>query len=46
VFMRVREDPPPFTLRLFNAFVNSKSRVSTGFSWVLWVFSGFLPFLY
>jgi hypothetical protein len=31
VFMRVRENPPPLTLRLFAAFVNCKSRVSTGF---------------
>jgi hypothetical protein len=44
VFMRVRENPPPFTLRLFNGFVNSKRRVSTGFCgfprvfWVFWVF--------
>src|SRR5271170_5797971 len=45
VFMRVRENLPPFTLRLFNAFVNSKSRVSTGFSRVLGVFSGFLTIL-
>jgi hypothetical protein len=35
VFMRVRENLPPFTLRLLNVFVNSKSRVSTGF----WRFS-------
>jgi hypothetical protein len=31
VFMRVRENPPPFTLRLLRGFVNSKSPVSTGF---------------
>jgi hypothetical protein len=31
VFMRVRENPPPFTLRLLKSFVNSKSPVSTGF---------------
>jgi len=31
VFMRVRENPPPLTLRLFAAIVNSKSPVSTGF---------------
>jgi hypothetical protein len=45
VFMRVRENPPPFTLRLFEGFVNSKSRVSTGFLGFSSVFLGILPFL-
>src|SRR5271170_4360742 len=45
VFMRVRENPPPFTLRLFNAFVNSKSRVSTGFLGFYRLFPGFLAVL-
>jgi len=37
--MRVRENPPPFTLRLLNVFVNNKSPVSTGFCGFSLVFS-------
>jgi hypothetical protein len=40
--MRVRENPPPFTLRLLKNFVNSKRPVSTGFLLFLSVFLGFL----
>jgi hypothetical protein len=38
--MRVRENPPPLTLRLLKGFVNKKSRVSTGFLRFFLVFSG------
>jgi hypothetical protein len=41
VFMRVRENPPPFTLRLLEGFVNSKSPVSTGFCGFSLVYLGF-----
>jgi hypothetical protein len=42
--MRVRENPPPFTLRLLKGFVNSKSQVSTGFLGFSSGFPDFLPF--
>jgi hypothetical protein len=42
--MRVRENPPPLTLRLFKRFVNRKSPVSTGFLGISSVFSGFSLF--
>jgi hypothetical protein len=44
VFMRVRENPPPLTLRLSRGFVNSKNPVSTGFLRVFLGFRGFCPF--
>src|SRR6185437_4570767 len=40
--MRVPETLPPFTLRLSEAFVNGKQRISTGFLRVLSVFLEFL----
>jgi hypothetical protein len=44
--MRVRENPPPFTLRLLKRFVNNKSLVSTGFLLFFWFFSGFCLFFW
>jgi hypothetical protein len=41
VYAGSRKNPPPFTLRLLNAFVNSKSRVSTGFLRFSLSFPGF-----
>jgi hypothetical protein len=43
--MRVRENPPPFTLRLLKSFVNTKTLVSTGFLPFLSGFYGFLAYL-
>jgi len=40
---RVRKNLPPFTLRLSTAFVNGKTRVSTGFLRFFLVFSGKRP---
>jgi hypothetical protein len=44
--MRVRENPPPFTLRLLKTFVNNKSPVSTGFLLFIKIFLGFCLFFW